>query len=120
MADIKQDLLSLQYSPSFEIQGTQVANVDLQLPPASSSSATVFGVVTDGADPIPNATVKLFDSTGMPYLHTLTDANGEFSFSDVPEGTYSLGAVADGYRLSDAAGVTLTSGVSVRVDLVCT
>ena len=33
MADIKQDLLSLQYSQSFEIQGLQEANVDLELPP---------------------------------------------------------------------------------------
>ena len=32
MADIKQDLLSLQYSQNFEIQGMQEANVDLELP----------------------------------------------------------------------------------------
>lgn len=33
MADVKQDLLSLQYSQNFEIQGMQEANIDLQLPP---------------------------------------------------------------------------------------
>ena len=79
MAEIKQDLLSLQYSQNFDIQGLQEANVDLQLPPAPTTLATVYGVVTDGTAPITDATVKLFDSTGMPYQHTLTDATGGFT-----------------------------------------
>ena len=33
MADMIQDLLSLQYSQNFEIQGIQEANFDLVLPP---------------------------------------------------------------------------------------
>jgi hypothetical protein len=75
--------------------------------------------VTDGTNPIPNATVKLFDSTGMPYKHTLTNDSGAFTLSDIPAGTYSLAAVADGYRLSNAAGVTLTNGTTINADLVC-
>lgn len=74
MADIKQDLLSLQYSQNFDIQGMQEVNVDLELPPAAVSLATVYGVVTDGAVPVADATVKLFDSAGLPYQHTMTDA----------------------------------------------
>ena len=120
MADIKQDLLSLQYSQNFSIQGLQEANVDLELPPAPTASATVYGVVTDGTVPIPNATVKLFDSAGMPYQHTLTDSTGACSLTDIPTGTYSLAAVADGYRLSDAAGVSLSAGTTVQVNLTCT
>lgn len=120
MADIKQDILSLQYSESFEIQGIQEANIDLELPAAPVSPATVSGVVTNGVEPIPNATVKLFDSTGMPYQHTLTDATGAYTLTDIPAGTYSLAAVADGYRLSDAAGVTLIPGTAIQVNLVCT
>ena len=88
-------------------------------PPAPVSSATVYGVVTDGTNPIPNATVKLFDSNGMPYQHTLTDSKGADSLDDIPAGTYSLAAVADGYRLSDAAGVTLTEGSTINADLIC-
>ena len=38
----------------------------------------------------------------------------------IPAGTYTLGAVKDGYRLSDAAGVTLSDGSTVQVNLVCT
>lgn len=119
MPDIKQDLLSLQYSQNFTIQGLQEANVDLSLSPAAAAAATVFGVVTDGAAPIADATVKLFDSTGMPYKHTLTDEGGAYSFADIPAGTYSLGAVKDGYRLSDAAGVTLSNGSTTQVNLTC-
>lgn len=120
MADIKQDPLSLQYSEQFGIQGIQEANIDLELPPAPASSGTVYGTVTDGTAPIPNATVKLFDSAGMPYKHTLTDGTGAFSMTDIPAGTYTLAAVAEGYRLSDAAGVTLTAGATMQADLVCT
>ena len=39
MADMKQDLLGLQFSQSFPIQGMQEANIDLELPPASAASA---------------------------------------------------------------------------------
>lgn len=120
MAEIKQDLLSLQYSENFQIEGLQEANVDLQLPPAAITLATVTGVVTDGTDPIAGATVKLFDSAGMPYKHTLTDGTGSFTITGIPAGTYSLAAVKDGYRLSDAAGVTLTSGLTAEINLTCT
>lgn len=117
MADVKQDLLSLQYSQNFEIQGMQEANIDLQLPPASATSATLYGVVTDGALPVADATVKLFDSTGLPYQHTMTDAAGAYTLSGIPAGTYSLAAVKDGYLLSDAAGVTLSQGASTELNL---
>ena len=120
MADMKQDLLSLQYSENFEIQGLQEANIDLELPPASASAATVYGVVTDGTAPVADATVKLFDSNGLPYKHTLTDASGAYSITGIPAGTYSLSAVKEGYRLSDAAGVILSDGATVQMDLACT
>ena len=119
MADIKQDLLSLQYSENFEIQGIQEANIDLELPPAPATSATVYGIVSDGDNPIANATVKLFDSTGMPYKHVLTDNTGAFSITDIPAGTYSVAAVADGYRLSEAAGITVVSGSTIQANLIC-
>ena len=120
MPDIKQDLLALQYSPDFAIQGLQEANIDLELPPAAAASATVYGVVTDGTDPIADATVKLFDQAGLPYQHTMTDASGAYTLSGIPAGTYTLGAVKEGYRLSDAAGVTLSSSATTQIDLVCT
>ena len=120
MADMKQDLLSLNYSTGFELQGMQEADINLSLAPALPPAATVFGTVTDGTKPLPNATVKLFDSMGVPFRHTLTDGEGTYSFSDVPAGTYSLGAVLPGYSMSAAVSVTLTEGSSVQAGLVCT
>lgn len=119
MADIKQDLLGLEYSPSFELQGIQEADVNLELPPAPGATATVYGTVTDGTDPLADATVKLFDKTGAPFQHTITDAAGRYSLSGVPAGTYTISAVKKGCRLSDARGVTLSTSDTTKIDLVC-
>ena len=115
MADIQQDLYGLTYSTSFQIQGTQEEAVNLTLPPAPSLLATVVGTVTGGTVPIPNATVKLFDSTGMPYQHTMTDAAGEYTLDGIPAGTYSIAAVAPDYLMRPAAGVTLSTGDTITI-----
>ena len=108
MDEIRQDLLSLNYSPSFQISGMQEADVNLSLPPATLS-ASISGSVTGGALPLADATVKLFDSSGAPFMHTVTDASGSFSFDVVPAGTYSLAAVREGYLLSPSVAVTLSA-----------
>lgn len=120
MADITQDLLQLQYSQNFPISGMQEADINLTLPPVPTATATVFGTVTDGADPIPDATVKLFDSLGAPYQHTVTDENGAYTLEGIPAGTYTVAGVKDGYLLSDGAGVVLSSGDTTQVNLVYT
>lgn len=120
MADIKQDLLGLEYSTSFELQGIQEADINLELLPASAGAATVYGTVTDGKEPLANATVKLFLSTGVPFQHTMTDEQGRYSMNGIPAGTYTVGAVKEGFRLSSAMGVALTAGNTTQVDLSCT
>lgn len=120
MADTLQDLYGLTYSSSFQIQGLQEEDVSLVLPPAPSVLATVYGTVTDGTDPIPDATVKLFDSSGLPYQHTMTDAAGAYSLDNIPAGTYSVAAVAEGYLMSTAVGVTLSNGDTTQISLTCT
>ena len=120
MADITQDLLQLQYSQNFPISGMQEADINLVLPPVPPASATVFGTVTDGTTPIADATVKLFDSQGVPYQHTITDAAGTYTLSNIPAGTYTVASVKDGYLLSTGTGVVLSSGDSTQINLVCT
>lgn len=120
MADTQQDLLGLQYSPSFSLQGLQEEDVNLTLPPAPSVLATVYGTVTDGTAPIADATVKLFDSAGLPYQHTVTAADGTYTLNGIPAGTYSIAAVKDGYRMSTAVGVSLANSGSIEIPLVCT
>lgn len=119
MAEIKQDLLSLQYSKNFGIKGIQEENIDLELNTALVTPGTVYGVVSDGTKPIVNATVKIFDSANMPYKHTVTDSVGAYSITDIPAGTYSVAAVAEGYRLSEAKGVTISQGTTMQADLIC-
>ena len=120
MADVKQDLYGLEYSANFTISGLQEADINLSLTPAAGISGTVFGTVTDGTDPIPDATVKLFDSLGQPFQHTMTDATGAYTLDGVPAGSYTVSAVKEGYLLSDAFGVTLTGGGTIQANLVCT
>lgn len=107
MAEIT-DLLKLNYSQSFDIQGMQEADINLSLSPAVPAAATVYGTVTDGTNPLPNATVKLFDSQGVPYRHVLTDTEGAYAFTNVPAGTYTVAAACAGHLMSPGAGLTLT------------
>lgn len=75
--------------------------------------------MTDGTNPLPNATVKLFDSLGVPYRHVMTDVADAYSFDNVPAGTYSIAAALDGYIMSPSSLLTLSSGSSLEVPLVC-
>lgn len=118
MAEIT-DLLKLNYSQSFDIQGMQEADINLSLSPAVPAAATVYGTVTDGTNPLPNATVKLFDSQGVPYRQVLTDTEGAYAFTNVPAGTYTVAAACAGHLMSPGAGLTLTGGDSLQVPLVC-
>ncbi len=120
MADVKQDLYGLEYSNNFTISGLQEADINLNLSPASGVSGTVYGTVTDGTNPIPDATVKLFDSAGHPFQHTMTDAAGAYTLNGVPAGSYTVSAVKEGYLLSDAFGVTLSGGGTIQANLACT
>ena len=111
MDEIRQDLLSLNYSPSFQISGMQEADVNLSLPPATLS-ASISGSVTGGALPLADATVKLFDSSGAPFMHTVTDASGSFSFDVVPAGTYSLACTPEtALSLGAVAGTVNSVGL---------
>lgn len=65
-------------------------------------SGNINGTVTEGdgftandendrsGDPRPNTSVLLFDSNEQPITHTLTDAVGNYSFGNLPMGTYKL------------------------------
>lgn len=118
MADLQKDLLGLRYSPNFDISGMQEADVDLVLSNVVAGSATVYGTVTDISGPVADATVKVFDKNGLPFQHTLTDVQGNYTVDGLPIGTYSVAVVNDGYRMSPAKGVTLSDSDTVSVDFV--
>ena len=52
----------------------------------------IKGTVTDDrtGDGLEGATIKLLDSSNNVIMTTSTDANGDYEFTDVPEGTYTV------------------------------
>lgn len=67
---------------------------------------------------VPNATVTLQGPSGFTYT-TTTDAQGAFTFSNIPPGTYVLRVPQPGHRPFEMQSVVVTSGkaTSVYVEL---
>ena len=89
---------------------------------SSGLSGTVSGKVYDTVvligDVIEGATVKLFDSSGDPYLHTETGVNGSYTFGNVPAGTYYISAAKDGYIMAARALIVVTVLLPVIANIV--
>ncbi len=80
----------------------------------AAPSFTVSGHVRTGSgDPIPNATVTI---NGTPIPPATTDASGFYSFSSVPQGTYSMTATAG--RCNDPQTQSVTVNGNITVDFV--
>ena len=94
---IKNDLYDLNFSETFDISNAQEQNVDLSLDKSVINSSTITGTVLDSAGvPVEGATIKLFDSFGNPYMHTVTNNLGNYTFSNLNSGTYSITCVKEG------------------------
>src|SRR5437764_1194437 len=80
-----------------------------------ANSATLYGNVTDPAGAVvPAAVVSLIaQDTGISLKKT-TDDSGEFAFTFVPVGTYTLRIEAKGFRLYSVTGLTLAAGQQAR------
>ena len=71
---------------------------------------TISGVVTDqDGEPIDEATVELYDDSDNLVDDTTTNNDGEYDFSSVDAGTYTVKATKDGYE-EDTITVTVTAG----------
>lgn len=81
--------------------------MDLSLPPAGAAAATVYGVVTDGTAPIADATVKLFDSTGMSTIADTRTYNGTVSgIIRNTSGQAVTGCFVGLYQVTTVGGIT--------------
>ncbi len=109
MAIIK-DKFNLTYSDDFSLQNKDEYEVSLTLTESSDDSAAITGtVINEEGVPVSGATVKLFDANGKPYLHVLTDSEGNYVFEDLSLGTYSLTAVSEGCPITEPSTVILNS-----------
>ncbi|HEY6606807.1 MAG TPA: carboxypeptidase regulatory-like domain-containing protein [Gaiellaceae bacterium] len=86
--------------------GTTTLDFLLVAAPSGSLSGTVSD---DSGNPVENATVTI-NSTPIP--PETTDANGNYSFASVPEGTYSVTATAGKCTTPDTETVTISGATT--------
>jgi hypothetical protein len=86
---------------------------------AQFDSASVLGTINDptGAS-VPSATVRLLDSTKNVSVTRQTDGNGNYEFTNVLPGDYSITVTASGFETSQTDRFTVTVGARQRVSLV--
>jgi len=86
---------------------------------AQSQNASISGQVTDESGGfVANAVVTLTASERNTVLKVTCDANGRYSFPNLPPGTYETSVTAPGFKTSVQSGITLVATQTVRVDLI--
>lgn len=78
---------------------------------------SVVGTVTDSAqNSVAGATVRLTNAGTNQTRETLSDEDGNFVFTSVPGGTYSVSVKKEGFQAYSTSGVTVTPDAKIRVD----
>jgi hypothetical protein len=84
---------------------------------AQVTTATLYGNVADASGAtVPGATVTLTNDQTGAAAQAQTDASGEFTFSFLPVGEYTLKVVAQGFKTLLKRGIKLESGQRLRLD----
>lgn len=92
------------------------------LMPAAAAAQTLYGsVVGTVSDPqkavLPGVVVTATNpGTGLK-LEAVTDANGNYTFRNLPPGTYNLAATIEGFKETKQTGLRVTAGNPIRIDL---
>ncbi|MEO5923443.1 MAG: TonB-dependent receptor [Bryobacteraceae bacterium] len=85
---------------------------------AQFGTAEVLGTIRDKSDQVlPSATVKLLNQDTGSEAETKTDGMGNYAFSNVKIGMYTLTADATGFAKAQAKDVMLNVNARQRVDL---
>lgn len=85
----------------------------------TSTTGAIVGRVTDPTGPLPGVTIEVRSPAAQGTQVAVTDANGEFRFSLLPPGQYSLSANLSGYAPLTQAniGVGLNRTTSLELDM---
>ncbi len=87
-------------------------------PDVLAVTGSIRGSVTDGdGDPLPGATVILYNSSGEEVESKTADSNGDFEFTDLYFDIYSVKAVKEGYDDETETGIQVTSDVPVVIPI---
>src|SRR6478609_4717765 len=86
------------------------AYLALRVTSAQSGTGQIGGVVTDGANAVTGAEVKL--TSGLVFTRTTrTDASGRFQFTGLAAGRYEMSVAMKGFQTL-ARSVTLSNGAT--------
>ena len=83
--------------------------------PGQVSTANFYGIATDSSGAVlPGAVVTMTNTETAAVFRKVADGAGEFQFDFLPTGTYNLRIEADGFKVNEAKGITLTAGQQAR------
>ena len=81
-------------------------------------NGSLVGTVTDSSgSSVPNAKVTLTETNTGVSRSTTTNESGNYTFSDLPPGTYTVAAEQTGFKRAARAGVDVAVNSTGRVDL---
>ncbi len=81
-------------------------------------NGSLVGTITDSSGAaIPNAKVAITEANTGVSRGTTTNESGNYNFSDLPPGTYTVTAEQTGFKRSSRPGVDVVVNTSGRVDL---
>jgi len=81
-------------------------------------NGSLLGTVTDSSGgSIPNAKVSITETNTGVSRSVTTNESGNYSFSEVPPGTYTVVAEQAGFKRASRAGVDVIVNTTVRIDL---
>ncbi|GAC1420042.1 MAG: hypothetical protein NVSMB62_13540 [Acidobacteriaceae bacterium] len=81
-------------------------------------TATVVGTVTDSSGAVlPNVVLTLTEQSTSVVSTTLTNASGNYEFTFLPPGTYTVQAVVNGFNKQQQKNVLVAVNTTTRVDL---
>ncbi len=81
-------------------------------------TSSIVGTVTDSSGAsVPNATVTLMEENTSTTRTTSSNESGNYTFLDLPPGTYRVTVEQAGFKKSSRTGVGLLVNTTLRVDL---
>ena len=105
--------------------GSESGNFQVSVSAATAQTGGVQGTVyedkndnqqPDGGEGVPGASVSLVEVAASAFTNPVeTDANGNYAFTDVPVGDYSLTVSAAGYTGPPAVQITVTKDAVATV-----
>src|SRR5438045_5868932 len=88
---------------------------------AQTFRGAIQGTVTDSSgSAVPVAQVTVASADTNLARQAVTDESGNYLFTELPLGTYSVSASKPGFRKQTATGVQVAAAASARMDLTLT